>query len=458
MNRVILSILLLLLSLGKPSAQEVAQLSVSDIGIERKDIGMTIDFTVSPKDMDVKSISQLTIIPEITSADSLHSVALPPVVIAGRNRWLIWQRTKATKRPSNLLQAGKSSPMRYHASVPYEEWMDHSVISFRESVTGCNSCPEINAVIPVALYEDQPLQESKTDFTENYIQPKTELTKVRHLEGRAYIDFPVNKIEIYPEYRRNTLELAKIIASIDTVRNDPDCTVSSVSLKGYASPEGSYANNIRLAKGRTQTLSEYVMSHYDFPQKIVTTAFEPEDWEGLWRWVEASDIENRNGILAIIDSDMAPDPKDLKIKQTYPVQYAYLLKEVYPALRHSDYKIEYVIRSFTNPDEIRELVKTAPQKLSLEEFFIAANACEPGSEEYYEIFETAVRMYPTDEIANMNAANSAMSRGDLDRAERYLDRAGDSVEAARLRELLSQEKEALTQPKTMTMVTFFNDK
>ena len=38
-------------------------------------------------------------------------------------------------------------------------------------------------------------------------------------------------------------------------------------------------------------------------------------------------------------------------------------------------------------------------------------------------------MYPTDEAANLNAANTAMSRGDMINAVRYLDKAGNSLEA-----------------------------
>ncbi len=454
MNRLTISIFFLLLCLGMVKAQNVGQLGISDLQIERKDSVMTIDFTLSPKEIDLKSISQMTIIPEIMSADSLECISLPSIVVAGRKRWIIWERTKESKRPETLLHAGKSAPMRYHTTVPYEEWMDHSVVSFRESVTGCNSCPQLHDIIPAALFNQEIAEVPVTNYYENYVQPKAEASKVRHLEGQAYIDFPVNKIEIFPDYRRNTVELAKIIASIDTVKNDPDCTVSAVSLKGYASPEGSYANNAKLAQGRTQTLGAYVMKHYDFPKNIVSSSYEPEDWEGLRRWLEASDISNKDGILAIVDSDLAPDPKDLKIKQKYPTQYAYLLKDVYPGLRHSDYRIEYVIRSFTDTDEIRRLVKISPQKLSLEEFFLAANACEPGSDEYYDIFDTAVRMYPTDEIANMNAAVSAMASGDFKKAAQYLERAGDSDHANHLRQLLQESQEAKEKPETVTMVTY----
>ena len=72
---------------------------------------------------------------------------------------------------------------------------------------------------------------------------------------------------------------------------------------------------------------------------------------------------------------------------------------------------------------------TAPQKLSLEEFYVLAENYEQGSEAYNEVWETAIRMYPSDPVANLNAANTAMIKGDYDRAMRYLDKAGDSAEA-----------------------------
>ena len=53
------------------------------------------------------------------------------------------------------------------------------------------------------------------------------------------------------------------------------------------------------------------------------------------------------------------------------------------------------------------------------------------------MFETAVRMFPDDAIANLNAANATMRRGDLTGAKRYLDRAGDSPEAVYARGALA---------------------
>ena len=62
-------------------------------------------------------------------------------------------------------------------------------------------------------------------------------------------------------------------------------------------------------------------------------------------------------------------------------------------------------------NEIKRLIKTQPQKLSLNEMYLAAQDMKLGSEEYNETFEVAVRMLPDDEVANLNAANAAMDGG-----------------------------------------------
>ena len=81
-------------------------------------------------------------------------------------------------------------------------------------------------------------------------------------------------------------------------------------------------------------------------------------------------------------------------------------------------------------------MQTAPQNLSLHEFYVLAQSQEPGSPVFNEVFETAVRMYPTDHVANLNAACSAMQRNDLEKASAYLEKAGDSDEAHYARAVL----------------------
>ncbi|MCH5219057.1 MAG: tetratricopeptide repeat protein [Muribaculaceae bacterium] len=310
-------------------------------------------------------------------------------------------------------------------ALNYDEWMNGATLYLERCDYGCCHTLTYRDLVPLGRWHQAMYTPAY-----HYVTPEAELVKLRELKGRAYIDFPVNMTNLYPDYRKNPIELQKIIATIDSVRNDEDVTIKEITIKGYASPESSWSNNTRLAMGRTATLKNYVQNLYRFDENLLKTDFTPEDWEGLREFVAQSGLEHRDEILALIDDQsIEPDPKEALLKKRYPQEYDFLLKNVYPALRHSDYTIEYTIRLYTTPDDIKRVMAEAPQKLSLNEFFVLAQSLQPGSDEYNEVFETAVRMYPNDEVANLNAANSAMQRGDMTNAARYLEKAGDSADA-----------------------------
>ena len=284
--------------------------------------------------------------------------------------------------------------------------------------------------VPVVIEKPAPYTPS---YELAYIEPQAEKEKSRHLSGQAYLSFIVNKTDIRRDYRNNAVELSKVEETINVVRKDPNTTITHIDIHGYASPEGSFANNKRLAEDRAQAFKDYVQQLIDLPANIFSVASTPEDWEGL-----VSKIENP-AILAIAKSDAEPDAKERQLKQRYPSQWKQLLADVFPTLRHSDYRVSYTIRPFT-VEEARDIIRTKPQQLSLNEMFLVANTYAPGSKDYDDVFETAVRMYPDDETANLNAAVIALRKDDLAAAGRYLAKAGDSAEAQNARGVLAAKQ------------------
>ena len=73
-------------------------------------------------------------------------------------------------------------------------------------------------------------------------------------------------------------------------------------------------------------------------------------------------------------------------------------------------RIDYTIRSFTDPAEILAKAKTDPGKLSLGEFALAASTLEAGSPEWTSLWATASRCFPDrfcdHEDANANIGQS----------------------------------------------------
>ncbi len=426
-----------------PAAAQAGVVVPTDaVKVVKTDVAKTDDNLFVKMDLDLsgykgmQSNREVTITPMVVSgADTLR---LEPFMVAGRNRYYLHLRKGEEKSGvAHLYRAGKEGTVEYSTTVKAQPWMDSSNLLLGAQSCGCCGEPIAAVEVPVTPIDFVPRPAPVFEPAFVFITPTAELVKNRELRGSAYIDFPVNRTELYPDYRRNPQELAKIRATIDSVRYDKDVELKAMTFKGYASPEGPYNNNVRLAKGRTETLKKYVMALYNFPESIITTSYDPEDWGGLRRFVVSSNIENKEGILEIIDSDLAPDPKNEAIKRRYPQQYAFLLREVYPSLRHSDYTVEYTVRNYTDVEEIKEVLRTKPGNLSLNEMFVAAASMEPGSPEYNHAFEVAALLYPSSEVANLNAANIAMQSGNLDRAEMYLDKAGDGAEAIYARGILN---------------------
>ena len=419
-------------------AQDPAQLlqypvqgvGVSEAQLERHDDRMDVELRVDLRNFELKGNRAVLLTPGIVKGRD--TLALHSVGIYSRQRYYYYIRngnsllTGPTEEAYR--DAQKPSEVLFRETVPYAEWMNgSSLVLMRRDYGCCSALIDRQTGGPLAGYEFRVVP-YEPEF--RYVRPVAAERKTYSLSGRAYVDFPVNRTEVFPDYRRNRQELAKIIATIDSVRNDKDITVTSLSIKGFASPEGSYSNNERLARGRTEALRQYVQRLYHFEPGFIRTDYEPEDWAGLREYVASSGLMHRDEILFIIDDPMLdPDIKDKRIQARYGDEYRFLLENIYPGLRHSDYRIEYSVRGYSDIEEIRRIMAEAPQKLSLNEMYLLAGSLEPGSDRYNEVFETAVRLFPSDETANLNAANSAMQRGDLVSASRYLERAGNSPEA-----------------------------
>ena len=423
-------------------AQDVCGMGIEQAFMKRNAGLMTVDMSMDLGSFDLGGNRVAVFAPAIVNGTD--TLVLQPVGLYSRTRW--YQYLRAGEQPvggegeTSIRWTERPATMDYSQTIPYEPWMNGSQLYLVRSDYGCCRTLVDYQIEPILTGKDRYPTAYRDIIYEpqfRYVRPVAEDVKTRELVGKAYIDFPVNRTELYPDYRKNPVELAKIIATIDSVRNDKDVTVRRITIKGYASPESPYDNNTRLAKGRTATLKQYVRNLYSFSDDFIATDYEPEDWAGLRAFVETSGLEHKKEILALIDdSTIEPDPKEALIKSRYPEEYRFLLQTVYPGLRHSDYTIEYTIRQFTDIDEIRSILATAPQKLSLNEMFLLAQTYEPGSDAYNEVFETAVRMYPNDEVANLNAANAAMNRNDYATAAKYLEKVGDKDEAVYARGVL----------------------
>ena len=258
----------------------------------------------------------------------------------------------------------------------------------------------------------------------------------------------VDRWEMKPDYMDNRRELRKITDTLDIMVEDPNITVREVKIHGWASPESPYKHNTMLATNRAKSLTEYVKKAYNLPADVFAPAeATPENWIGLRQAVDemtSAELPHRTEILQLIDKVLADldnnitnqaDRDELTLKTKYPQEYRYLLQNVYPGLRRSDYEISFDIRKFTL-EEALQLYPTRPQHLSLYELWQVANTYEPFSDNYNEVVQRTYIIYPDSAVALINLANVALHQGDKLKAETLLKNAGESAEAYNARAAL----------------------
>ena len=405
-------------------------IGIEPVRLEQSGDFLYIDLNFILKDVKVRTAHGVDFIPQLVAPANTYN--LPKVSVKGKDEYLAYERRLSLMSPKEkrkhvapylVKKSNKrtNDTIRYRYVLPYESWMADAKLNVQRDECGCGEST-LMSVQPVI--DQVTLERILSPYIVNphfaYVEPKVEVVKSREIQAECFLDFEVNKINIRPEYMNNPRELAKIRVMIDDLKLDPSIKVNRLDIIGYASPEGTLATNKRLSEGRAMALRDYLASRYDFPRNQYHIIFGGENWDGLIDALETLDMDYKNEVLDIIQDIPIEKGRETKLMQLRGgVPYRYLLKNVFPSLRVAICKVNYDIKNF-NVDEAKEVIKRRPQNLSLNEMFLVANTYPKGSQEFIDVFETAVRMYPDSEIANMNAATAALSRNDLISAERYL--------------------------------------
>ncbi|WFE84237.1 DUF3868 domain-containing protein [Parabacteroides chongii] len=244
--------------------------------------------------------------------------------------------------------------------------------------------------------------------------------KRRSKSATLYIDYPLGKDEVYPEYRNNREEIDKIDASLLPVLSEGFTQLECIRIKGCASPDGNYGDNERLAENRSRLFAWYVQRAYDLPAHLFDVSSVAEDWDGLEEilrqtkpsyYRQAIDIIHRYGIFSGREKHL------MDLQGGAP--YKDMLKRLFPKLRRIEFTVEYRIRPL-DAGEASEMIYTHPDLLSLEEMYDVARYYRPGTDQYREVYEVAAFHFPDEVTANVNAASAVMLTGDLKSAWNYL--------------------------------------
>ena len=160
------------------------------------------------------------------------------------------------------------------------------------------------------------------------------------VEDRNYIQFFTGDTRVVDTLGDNRRQLDKITDLMRQIVEQQEFYVDTITLTAAASPEGSYAANNILARGRAEALKRYLVRRYGRSiDTMLSVQWVAEDWQELTNRIRTDrEIVNRDAILELIAWEKNPDRREQAIRQRFPQEYAYIRSVIYPQLRAVNFR------------------------------------------------------------------------------------------------------------------------
>lgn len=434
------------------------------------------------RDITVNSYTAILFTPVLASGTGRKE--LPPVIVSGRKRYRFdrrqWVLSSTEEKPfpaPYLILTNKNSPtshrVNYNIALPYTIWMAGAALLMKQEVKDCcdlqllgtdtvshdlsmlappetpvagvtkGNYPTVPqavtrravtqalpqtvrtiipaAQLPVTFYTLPEEEVAAYAAMLSFLEPDINSAGKQRTETVAlYLDYPLGRDEVLPDYKENRTQLAKLDKIFSPLAGNHFSTIEHVEVCGYSSPDGDYRNNERLAADRSHQFARYVRTAWSIPTYTLHSSSVAEDWDGFRQLLLAERPPYMEEALNIIRHYGIFGGRERKLMDMQGgIPYKDMLRRFFPRLRRIEVTVRYGIRA-VDGNEASRLIYTHPELLSLPEIYAVARYYRPGTEQYREVYEIAAYRFPDDVVANVNAASAVMLTGDLESARSYL--------------------------------------
>jgi tetratricopeptide (TPR) repeat protein len=152
-----------------------------------------------------------------------------------------------------------------------------------------------------------------------------------------------------------------------------------LEISAYASPDGALDLNTRLASQRQKSAEMYLAGQLkktkvEIADELMSMLSTPEDWDGFKKLMEASDIQDKEMILRVLSMHSDPVVREQEIKNL-SAAFEVIAEEILPQLRRSKFTVSMEHIGWSDA-ELKDLWKSDPDKLALEELLYTATLME----------------------------------------------------------------------------------
>ena len=244
--------------------------------------------------------------------------------------------------------------------------------------------------------------------------------RINAQKQEAAIKFLIQQAQLrQSELKNNSVqEFVKLLNQINKDREG--LKLNDVEVSAYASPDGGFELNDRLAFERQVNTQKYVeqqLRNSNLSGAAVDAKYTAEDWDGFQELVKASNIQDKDVILRVLSMYKDPQEREQQIKNISSA-FRELADGVLPQLRRSRMIINYETVGRSD-EQIQQQLKADPSKLNVEEMLYAATLTQ-DQKAREDIYKLTTQVYPNDARAYNNIATLEYAAGNIDAAKQYI--------------------------------------
>lgn len=431
------------------SASSATQVSFVNIKTYIQNDSLFISFDLKLEGKFIDKGDALHIVPVYRT--QTNEVMLPGILINGKQRARYYRRYQSIQTRNVVPESEHYAVLErddkivqqiyYVYAMPIPKNMDKmGTLDIEQFLEDCcdmillesksieinNSEGVVNIIKEVAKPSKGAVNSSVFANTVTFVVPEVEIVKKRKENLEIDIDYLVNSSDVIPSFRNNQYKIDMLDKELRSLFFDRQTDLRiDILIKGYASPEGNYEKNLTLSKQRSENFKKFLINKYGlYELASLSTQGMGEDWDGLRRAIEASNMDFKFEVLNIIDRVSIFEGREqqlMNLKGGKP--YKYILNTFYPYLRRLEMEINYPVRPF-DLQQSERVIQERPSGLSQREIFDLAFAKKD-----FDLLKMAAIYFPKDSGANINASSIELINGNVIDAWIYLSKVQDIPQA-----------------------------
>ena len=233
------------------------------------------------------------------------------------------------------------------------------------------------------------------ELTDTNLIPKPEM-KLLMDAGVSKINFVLAKAKVDENDAESVQNIQSIKQKIQAIVNNEFATLKSIEIVGYASPEGSYKQNLSLAKARTDLILKELAASLDpsvakFVELTSESVVEP--WSKVANMLRETDPELATYIDDLVYKYADTHDKIIPHMRNHKKYRTFLLQEILPSLRKVEYTLNYSEFRKLKDHEIWDRYNAKTEEISRYEYWRLIDTA-PDSLTRYSLISEGLEKYP----------------------------------------------------------------